>query len=328
MPQFTVTTSPLIKSCAVLVVIVATLLVLAILVIVSSTPLLTALELHPVIPLSPKELYTAAAMLSPGANKKVNWICKKDKNHQWRANVNQRTRLGTGCPYCAGQRATTKRNLTNSQNGILALWDYDKNPKPENFLPKSNQRVYWKCGVDDTHRWEASVYSLQKSIESGNNGCPFCAGKIVNESNALSSVHPELLTEWDYEKNTVHPERVYHSSSRKVHWKCSKGPDHEWVTSISNRIGNKSKKPTNCPICTGQKCVPSVSLKAKHPELMDEWDWNNNRVNPDEIYPNYNKKLFWICKNNRHHVWKATPNKRAGIEKLLVPIVRFYLNQK
>ena len=34
-----------------------------------------------------------------------------------------------------------------------------------------------------------------------------------------------------------------------------------------------------------------------NPELIEEWDWHNNKVNPEEIYPNYNKKLFWICKN-------------------------------
>jgi DNA-directed RNA polymerase subunit RPC12/RpoP len=257
--------------------------------------------------------------LSPGSNKRLKWVCKNNQNHKWNAVVHARTKLNTGCPYCAGQRATCENNLTFSDNGILTLWDYEKNPNPKGFLPKSSQKVHWRCKVHDTHRWEASIANISRSLDKGKNGCPYCSGKIVNESNSFAAVHSSLLTEWDYDKNEILPNEIYQGSTRKIHWKCPNGPDHEWTASISNRIGNRSKKPTGCPICNGHKCVPSVSLKTTNQELMEEWDWHNNKVNPEEIYPNYNKKLFWICKNNKEHKWKATANKRAGKEKTGCP---------
>ena len=257
--------------------------------------------------------------LSPGSNKRLKWVCKNNQDHKWNAVVHTRTKLNTGCPYCAGQRATDENNLTLSDNGILTLWDYEKNPNPKEFLPKSNQKVHWRCKVHDTHRWESSIANISRSLDKGKNGCPYCSGKIVNESNSFAAVHSGLLTEWDYDKNEILPNEIYQGSTRKIHWKCPNGPDHEWTASISNRIGNRSKKPTGCPVCNGHKCVPSVSLKTTNPELMEEWDWSNNKVNPDEIYPNYNKKLFWICKNNKQHKWKATANKRAGLEKTGCP---------
>jgi DNA-directed RNA polymerase subunit RPC12/RpoP len=257
--------------------------------------------------------------LSPGSNKRLKWVCKNNQHHKWNAVVHTRTKLNTGCPYCAGQRATNENNLSFSDNGILTLWDYEKNPNPKEFLPRSSQKVYWKCKAHKTHRWKAPIVSIANSLDKGNNGCPYCSGKIVNESNSFASVHSSLLKEWDFDKNEISPNKIYQGSSRKIHWKCSNGPDHEWTASISNRIGNRSKKPTGCPVCNGHKCVPSVSLKTTNPELMEEWDWHNNKVSPEEIYPNYNKKLFWICKNNKQHKWKATANKRAGKEKTGCP---------
>ena len=260
-----------------------------------------------------------AKTLSPGSNKRVEWICRNDPNHIWNAVVNTRTKLGTGCPYCAGQRASLERNLSHENNGILRFWDYAKNPDPKHYLLKSNQKVFWRCNAHLTHEWKASIANMARSVESGNNGCPYCSGKKINESNSFASIHLSLLSEWDYDKNDIHPTEIYQGSNRKVHWKCSNGPDHEWITSISNRIGNRSKKPTGCPVCNGHKCVPSVSLKARNPELIEEWDWKKNKVNPEEIYPNYNKKLSWICKTNDQHHWQATANKRAGIEKTGCP---------
>ena len=257
--------------------------------------------------------------ISPGSNKRLKWVCRNNQNHKWNAVVHTRTKLNTGCPYCAGQRSTNENNLAISDNGILTLWDYEKNPDPKEFLPKSNQKVYWKCKVHSTHRWQAPIASITNSLEKGNNGCPYCSGKIVNESNSFAAVHSSLLSEWDFDKNNILPSEIYQGSTRKIHWKCPNGPDHEWTASISNRIGNKSKKPTGCPVCNGQKCVPSVSLATTNPELIQEWDWHNNKVIPEEIYPNYNKKLSWICKNNSQHKWKATPNKRAGKEKTGCP---------
>ncbi len=263
---------------------------------------------------------TSPFTLAPFSNKSVQWICSKNNLHtSWPAVVISRTKLDSRCPCCTGQRPWSGNNLSLCANGILNLWDYENNPSPKEFLPMSSQKVKWKCEAHPTHRWPATIANVQRSIKKGNNGCSYCSGKLVNESNSFGSKHPDLLSEWDYEKNKVDPFDVYENSTHSYFWKCPKGDDHKWPTSIANRVGNIGKAPTNCSICSHNKCVPSVSLEYNHPELMKEWDWDLNTVDPIKIFPNYSKKVCWVCKSNKEHRWKATPNKRAGLEKTGCP---------
>ena len=54
---------------------------------------------------------------------------------------------------------------------------------------------------------------------------------------------PELVKEWDYDKNgNLKPDNVTAHSGKKVWWKCKHG--HTWETSVSNR-----SRGTNCPKC-------------------------------------------------------------------------------
>ena len=192
--------------------------------------------------------------------------------------VHTRTKLNSGCPYCAGQRATDQNNLTFSDNGIFDPLGLRKNPDPKEFLPKSSQKVYWRCKAIITHRWKAPIVSIANSLEKGNNGCPFCSGKkIVNESNSFAAVHSSLLTEWTMTRIKFYQMKFIKAQLVRFIGNVQNGPDPNGP----NRIGNRSKKPTGCPVCNGHKCVPSVSLKTTNP--------SNNKVNPSEIYPNYNK---------------------------------------
>ena len=61
----------------------------------------------------------------------------------------------------------------------------------------------------------------------------------------LSEANPELVKEWNYEKNgDLKPTEVYNRSDLRVWWKCSKG--HEWQTKIESRVQAK----TGCPYCS------------------------------------------------------------------------------
>ena len=44
----------------------------------------------------------------------------------------------------------------------------------------------------------------------------------IKKSGSLESNYPELLLEWDYDKNTIRPSEVTPKSNVKVFWKCSK----------------------------------------------------------------------------------------------------------
>ena len=129
---------------------------------------------------------------------------------------------------------------------LLKQWDYDKNNKdniyPDKVSPGSNKKVWWKC--EKGHSYKQGIYSKVKG-----SSCPFCSNKkILKGYNDLASLKPELLKEWDYEKNNqlgIFPENVSLGSSKKVWWKCEKG--HSWKVAINKRtIGHR------CPYCTNK----------------------------------------------------------------------------
>lgn len=65
----------------------------------------------------------------------------------------------------------------------------------------------------------------------------------TKRSNSIAECSPQLLEEWDWEKNGIlKPDMVAKSSNRKVWWKCKHG--HSWQSAPnSRRAGN------GCPYC-------------------------------------------------------------------------------
>ena len=124
---------------------------------------------------------------------------------------------------------------------------FSKNDIPPNeTLPNSAKSVWWQCKINPKHTWKAKVYSRSRY----NYACPFCAGRVADENNNLVITHPEIAREWDFEKNRKDPTEYKAGSNVKVWWKCKKGNDHIWLSSINNRTNGK-----NCPICSGRKVV-------------------------------------------------------------------------
>ena len=130
------------------------------------------------------------------------------------------------------------------------------------------------------------------------------------KSNSVASVFPELVSEWDYEKNQgVTPEAYSARNNAKVWWKCSNG--HSWEASINTRTVRK----LGCPYCAGQKvCVGKNDFKSwclkNNSALLDEWDYQKNKVLPEEIPKTFKNKMWWKCFNG--HSWEATVYNRVN----------------
>ena len=174
------------------------------------------------------------------SNKKVWWRCKN--NHSWEAVVASRTCGGNGCPMCAGQRAIPGENDLATGYPELALeWDDSRNDTlPNEVLPQSNKKVWWRCRLD--HEWLASPAARTRG-----RGCPVCTGKKVLQGfNDLESQHPDLVREWDYSKNSLNPSDVTAGSGYRAWWKCL-GYGHTWSTRVCMRTAST---PRGCPICS------------------------------------------------------------------------------
>ncbi len=120
----------------------------------------------------------------------------------------------------------------------------------------------------------------------------------------LLSDNEKLMSEWDYEKNKdIDLSKITFSSSKKFWWKCSEG--HSYYSSVATRNSG-----SGCPICSGHKVLLGYNdLFTVCPNLKNEWDFNNNSLNPYELTAGSNKIANWICKKNHSFSMKISHRK-------------------
>ena len=240
------------------------------------------------------ELKLDPKTLTLGCGQKAWWKCQK--GHRWSASIINRSKRGSGCPYCSGKKPMLgETDLETTNPELTREWHPTRNQNltPQDVVAGSHTKVWWKC--KNGHEWQADI----KSRNLGN-GCPYCSGRYpVKGENDLQTVNPSLAKEWNYEKNNgLTPIDVLPNSGKKVWWKCSKG--HEWQASIAHR--NKGR---GCPYCAGQKVIKGENdLQTVNPTLAKEWHYEkNNGLTPMDVLPNSGKKVWWKC--SKGHEWQA-----------------------
>ena len=75
--------------------------------------------------------------ITKGSTKKLPWKC--DKGHKWEATPNVRTFQGTGCPFCAGQKAWPGFN--NMKTLFPKIAEQAHNFDPSKTLPGSGKKM-------------------------------------------------------------------------------------------------------------------------------------------------------------------------------------------
>ena len=182
-------------------------------------------------------------MVTISSAKKIWWKCKH--GHSWQAPPYNRKKH-IGCPFCGNQKLLRGFNDLQTKNPELAKeWHPTKNGdlKPSDVFEFSNRKVWWRCSHG--HEWYAVVSSRSSQ---GGRGCPVCAGQmLLSGYNDLATKAPELLIDWNYEKNgSLLPSMVMPCTDKQVWWKCHVC-GHEWKCKICNK---KNAKGTGCPRCS------------------------------------------------------------------------------
>lgn len=185
---------------------------------------------------------------------------------------------------------------------IASEWCTDKNGGllPINVTPGSNKKVWWICNKG--HEYLAMV---AKRTTRGQ-GCPYCANvKVLTGYNDLATTHPEVLSLWDYEKNSrenIQPEKVLAGTDKTAWWICEHGHSYQM------RIANKSRG-ANCPVCSSQILTKDNCLATTSPNLAQEWHpFKNGNLTPYDVMSGSHRKIWWLCKYG--HEWQAPPYSR------------------
>ena len=135
--------------------------------------------------------------------------------------------------------------------------------------------------------------------------------------NSLVELRPDLVKEWNYEKNgNLCPDMFGVNSNDYVWWKC-KECGHEWKTAIIHRGG---KRNSGCPECakqikgktfTKRRVAERGSLAEKNPELAAEWHpFKNGNLTPEDITEKRFANVWWKCSKCGYE-WEASPNNRS-----------------
>lgn len=260
-----------------------------------------AKELHPTLnTLKSSEILASSHI-------KVWWKCDKGFDHIWKASPNQRTsrQKPGGCPICSGYHVVKSNSLAYVYPELTIQWDFIKNNNisPDKIYARSRKKVWWKCSVGEDHTWKAQIKSRANGV-----GCPICSGRKVAKSNSLEIKFPEISNLFHKTKNgDLTPFDVTPYSSKLIWWKCPEGNDHEWQATVANVVNGST-----CPVCMGRKITKTNNLAILFPNLMDEWDFDNNSINPNMISSGSKEKVWWICKRNNEHVWYSAIKDRTS----------------
>ncbi|WP_341320433.1 zinc-ribbon domain-containing protein [Solibacillus sp. FSL H8-0523] len=239
---------------------------------------------------------TLPTEVSKGSHIKVWWIC--NKGHFYEKVVKEKVK-GKGCPYCANKKANIENCLLTVYPEIAKEWDHEKNLNtPKEVLPGSSKKVWWICPKQ--HSYFASIAGRKRG-----RGCPYCANLKINEQNSFAKLYPEIASEWHYDKNNkLLPTQIPPGTSKKIWWKCAN--NHSYQMTVYNRV-----KAQGCPKCSNKIVHKDYNLNVTNPSLAKEWHpTKNNQLLPDNVSPNANKKVWWICA--KKHEWEAYISNRNG----------------
>jgi len=242
-----------------------------------------------------------------GSGKEVWWRCPN--GHSYKSSIVGRTTRSRGCPFCAGKAVCVENSLSVNFPELVKEWHPTKNGnlRPEDFTYGSNKKVWWLCPKNHPYKTLIKV----RTRKNKNLGCPVCAGQMVIPETSFAALFPDLLEQWDWEKNKqlgLDPYKIRPGADKKLFWKCSKGSDHRWQASINARTGAKKH---GCPFCSGRRPCKKNNLAVLFPEIAKQWHpTKNGNLTPVKVTAYSNKKVFWMCR--LEHYWESTIDNRTN----------------
>lgn len=197
--------------------------------------------------------------ISKGSRRSVWWKCAA--GHEWRAAVGDRVLRGTKCNYCRGRLTTQESNAAVNVPEIIEFWDTELNSKsPYEVTVNSSYLVNWRCPRG--HVWTSRIHEFLKRRKAK---CLTCT--------SIGVAYPELLKEWDFERNiSSDPYKTQPSSMFEAAWVCVRG--HKWSSKVANRT-----RGAGCIRCrSNQTSAPEIRIFSELLWLFEDSESDQSRV--------------------------------------------------
>lgn len=263
--------------------------------------------------LLPSNISVQKMIVSKGSSTKIQLFCKTHGELEPRLMATLKKKNTIYCRNCLGLESKKKVMISENKN-LMSLLPI-KTKKDILALSQKDQRmnISWECKKRG-HKFLSTAYKLFKSKYT----CPEC--KIYE--NSLQFLYPEISKEYDVKKNKISPSRISAGSSVKVFWLCTKDSSHKY----KREVYTQTRRGWGCPYCTGKQILEKDSLYALRKDLIKEWDWIKNKVNPKTIHLGSSYKAHWICAiDNRHEFINPVANRTNKDRKGGCPICAGYI---
>ena len=234
--------------------------------------------------------------------------------------VRSQQKLGTGCPFCTGQKTCRCRSLAANNPELMEQWDWDGNQgtDPYGVGCSSHKKVSWIC--TEHGQWDASP---AKRVHKRTR-CPECARQCKSgprpQRGFVKDELPDVYAELHPTKNSaIDNEKLTCGSARMVWWLCRSDENrpegcqhkHAWESRVERRCAKRFS--SGCPFCSGSRVCPCNSLAVLHPALLQYWDTGKmvdqagEPLDPFWLGVRSKRKVWWRheCADGRVHHWCA-----------------------
>lgn len=174
--------------------------------------------------------------VTPGSGKKAWWIC--DRGDEWEAPIFRRKTKG--CPVCANLAVRPGVNsLADTHPELAAEWHptYNGAVTSDSVVAGSPKNYWWQCP-------EGHPYLQALVCRRDGQGCIYCSKrKVWSGFNDACSRFPNLMKDWDYERNEDFDPSNRLPGGEKHFWRCSRSGHTAFSTIPNRRLTN------GCPRC-------------------------------------------------------------------------------
>lgn len=157
--------------------------------------------------------------------------------------------------------------------------------------------------IDDTKNYDIDVKRDYQKINKIYYDFIASTGSVLK---TVFEYSPELMDEWDYEKNELDPNTIAYNSCVEVFWKCKY--NHNYKMSVYKKCVSKNK----CPYCAHRKFLKGFNdLNSVLPNFVKEnWDFerNKNLISPDEIFKSSKRYAYFKGFENKQMIVTQVQN--------------------